>query len=325
MSRQPLLLMDGQLVAYEEARIHVLSSAVKYASGVFDGLRAYWNAEQGELYVFRMHEHMRRLRESAKIARMTLGRDTSLLGDDLLGLIRANGSRENLHIRVQVLVDEDDGRIGGTGPVVTIMSALPLDRYFDRDGLDVGVSSWARVGDRSVPPRVKAIANYHNSRLALLQAKADGYQDAIMLTGDGRVAEGPGYNIFLVREGRLLTPRVTDGILEGITRNTLMQIAREDLHLDVDERAIDRTELYVADEAFFCGSAAEVTPILSVDRIKVGTGGVGEVTSRLRLAYLELVQGRQTSRREWLTPVYGASLTGGPASVASQTANGAPR
>jgi branched-chain amino acid aminotransferase len=186
------------------------------------------------------------------------------------------------------------------------MAALPMRSYFSKSGLDVQVSSWTRISDNSMPPRIKAVPNYHNSRLALMQARADGYDDAILLSSDGKVTEGPGYAIFMLRGGRLITPPVTSGILESVTRDSVMALAAE-AGFAVQEREIDRTELYVADELFFCGSAAEVTPILSVDRIPVGSGAVGPRTEALRSAFLATTRGQTPDTHSWLTPIYAAA------------------
>jgi branched-chain amino acid aminotransferase len=298
------LLMNGELVQYADAKVHVNTTAFKYGAGVFEGLRAYWNAEQGELYGFRFHEHFQRLVESLRICRMPSPLDVDGYTADLVKLMQANGLREDLHIRVTAYVDDEDGTMGATGPISVAMAAHPLRSYFARgEGLNVQVSSWTRISDNSMPPRVKASPNYHNSRLALLQSRADGYDDAILLGSDGKVTEGPGYALFMLRGGKLITPPVTSGILESVTRDTLMQLAPE-LGLPIVEREVDRTELYVADELFFCGSAAEVTPILSVDRIAVGSGSVGPKTQALRTAFLATVRNERPDTRGWLTPVF---------------------
>ena len=297
------LLMNGELVAYDDARVHVLSTAFKYGASVFEGLRAYWNEERGELYGFRLREHFQRLTESLRICRMGSPLDVDGYVADLVRLMRANDLREDLHMRVSAYVDEDDGGLASFEPVSIAMAALPMRRYFGRDGLNVQVSSWTRISDNSMPPRVKAMPNYHNSRLALLQARADGYDDAILLSGEGKVTEGPGYALFMLRGGKLITPPVTSGILESITRDSIMVLAAG-LGLEVQEREIDRTELYVSDELFFCGSAAEVTPILSVDRIPVGSGAIGPRTQALRAAFLATVRGESPDTRGWLTPVF---------------------
>ena len=185
------LLMNGELTPYDDARVHVLSTAFKYGASVFEGLRAYWNEERGELYGFRLREHFQRLIESLRICRMASPLDVDGYTADIVRLMRANDLREDLHMRVSAYVDEDDGGLASFEPVSVAMAALPMRRYFGRDGLHVQVSSWTRISDNSMPPRVKAMPNYHNSRLALLQARADGYDDAILLSSDGKVTEWP--------------------------------------------------------------------------------------------------------------------------------------
>jgi branched-chain amino acid aminotransferase len=312
------LLMNGELVAYGDARVHVQSTAFKYGAVVFEGLRAYWNEEQGELYGFRLREHFQRLIESLRICRMPSPLDVDGYLADLVRLMRANDLREDLHMRVSAYVDDEDGGMASCEPVSVSMAALPMRRYFAKAGLDVQVSSWARISDASMPPRVKAAPNYHNSRLAMLQARTDGYDDAILLSSEGKVTEGPGYALFMLRGGRLITPPVTSGILESITRDSIMALA-PGLGIEVQEREIDRTELYVADELFFCGSAAEVTPILSVDRIPVGSGAVGPRTEALLTAFLATVRGETPDTRGWLTPIF-AGVTAGAAVPAAVTA-----
>jgi branched-chain amino acid aminotransferase len=228
---------------------------------------------------------------------------SSRLETELIELIRANDLRTDMHIRIQVFVDTDDGSIASTMPVSYVMATMPMKQYFQTTGLNVAVSSWRRISDRSMPPRIKAVPNYHNGRLAIVQAKRDGYDDVVLLTDGGAVAEGPGYAIFIVRDNVLCTPPRTDGILESITRDSVMEIAN-DLGLRVEQRSIDRSELYLANEAFFCGSAAEVMPILSFDRIPVRCGADAPVTGELRSKYLSLVRGESADVRGWLTGVY---------------------
>jgi branched-chain amino acid aminotransferase len=306
--------MNGELVKYDDARVHVLTTAFKYGACVFEGLRAYWNEEQGELYGFRLRDHFQRLVESMRICRMPSALDADGYLDDMVRLMRANGLREDLHMRVSAYVDDEEGGLASFEPISVAMAALPMQRYFGKEGLNVQVSSWTRISDNSMPPRVKAAPNYHNSRLALIQSRADGYDNAILLSSDGKVTEGPGYALFLLRGGKLITPPVTSGILESITRDSLMELAPS-LGLPVLEREIDRTELYVSDEMFFCGSAAEVTPILSVDRIPVGTGSVGPKTQALRAAFLAAVHGETADTRGWLTPVFAGVEATAPAAV----------
>ena len=305
MAKPRLLNMSGKIVPYEDARVHVLSTAMKYAASVYEAMRAYWSDADQQLYVFRPREHLRRLERSAKIARIPLPADAARLERETLEIIRANELHEDLHVRLIVFVDTDDGGLASREPVGYVIAPIPTTRYFETAGLHVGVSSWHRTADNAIPARVKAAANYQNSRLALLQAKTDGYDDAIMLNQDGSVAEGPGYTLFLVTEDRPMTPSVTSNILEGVTRATLLTLFPESLGVTVEQREIDRTELYVADEAFFAGTAAEVTPILSIDRRPVGEGVMGPLTAKVRDAYFRSVRDGSAPHPEWRIPVYG--------------------
>ena len=305
MAKPKLLNMNGAVIPYEDGRVHVLSTAMKYAASVYEAMRAYWSDADQQLYVFRLREHLRRLEQSAKIARIPLPADPARFAREVLEVIRANDLHEDLHVRMIVFVDTDDGGLASREPVGYVIAPIPTTRYFETAGLHVGVSSWHRTADNAIPARVKAAANYQNSRLALLQAKTDGYDDAIMLNQDGSVAEGPGYTLFLVTEDRPMTPSVTSNILEGVTRATLLTLFPESLGVTVEQRDIDRTELYVADEAFFAGTAAEVTPILSVDRRPVGEGVMGPLTAKVRDTYFRAVRDGSAPHPEWRTPVYG--------------------
>lgn len=296
------MLFNGTYVDYDAARVHVLSAAFKYGAIAFEGLRAYSNDDTGKLFGFRFRDHFERLVETLRIARIRSPLTPDEYAQKLTGLIAQNGLRQDVHCRVQVFLETDDGGMASTEPVSYSMAAVPMRDFFAKPALDVGVSSWARSSDRVMPPRAKVVANYFNSRLALMQAKHDGYDDAIILTTEGRVAEGPGYNIFLVRKGRLVTPRVTDSILEGITRDTMLRIAA-DMGIDREERTVDRSELYLADEIFFCGSAAEISPIASVDGLAVGHGAPGSLTARLHEKYRSIARGKEPAYRDWLTPI----------------------
>lgn len=305
--RPRFLFFDGKIVPYADAKVHVLTTVFKYAAAVFEGIRAYHNETTDKLFVFRLKEHIDRLFDSAKIARIPIPYTPDDLRENLLALIRRNELRQDLHIRISAYIAEDDGRLNSTGPVGLSMAAIPMGRYDPlgmSEGLRVAVSPWRRLGDDTMPPRVKSIANYQNSRLALLDAKAAGFQDAILLDSRGKVTEGPGYNIFVVRAGQVLTPPVTHGILEGVTRDTLIRLFAEKHRTPVVEREIDRTELYVSDEVFFCGSGKEVTPIGSIDHRPVGDGGIGPLTAAIRDTYFDVAKGRHQEYASWLTPVY---------------------
>lgn len=298
------LLRDGELVPYDDARLHVLSTTLKYGVGVFEGFRAYWSESDQQLYAFRVGDHMRRLVDSMRVVEIDGPTDVSELSEQLLGLVRANDLKGNLHMRAQVFVNSSDGKPEDTGPSTVFMAAIPMGNYFGATGLDVQISSWARLSDRSMPPRIKSIANYQNGRLALLEAKRNGYDAALLLTDSGHVAEGAGYNVFMVRKGRLCTPPTTDSILEGITRDSVLHLASAELGIEVDIRPIDRTELYSADEVFVCGSAAEVNHVKSIDRTPIGSGAVGETTAELQRLYLDAVIGRAAADQNWAQPVY---------------------
>lgn len=305
--RPSYIFFDGKIVPYADAKVHVLSTVFKYAAAIFEGIRAYHNEHTDKLYVFRLKEHLDRLQELAKIARIPLPFTAEQIQDHLIKLIKKNELRQDLHIRISAYVSEDDGRLHSTSPIGLSMAAIPMGRYdalAPTEGLRVGVSSWRRLSDELMPPRVKSIANYQNSRLALLDAQAAGFQDAILLDPRGKVSEGPGYNIFVVRNGQVMTPPVTSGILEGVTRDTLIRLFGEVHGMPVLQREIDRTELYVADEVFFCGSGKEVTPIGSVDHRQIGMGGIGPLTKKIKETYFDVAKGKKQDYASWLIPVY---------------------
>jgi branched-chain amino acid aminotransferase len=294
--------MNGKLVPQAEATLPVNSAAVFYATNVFEGLRAYWNAADGELYCFRLAEHFARLRESMKMMRFTVPYGDVDLYEAVRAVLVGNDIREDVHMHLVA-------HVLGTGMDATTPTGLYVNPRrrgrITEDGLRCCITSWVRTSDNAIPIRLKCGANYQNGRLALLQARADGYDAPIFLNQQGRVAEGTGATFFMVRKGRLVTPPITSDILESITRTTLIEdICPELLGLDVVERDIDRTELYVADEAFFCGSGYEITPIVSVDRFPLGDGKVGPVTQRILNAYMNLVRGVDARRPEWRTPTY---------------------
>lgn len=305
--RPRFLFMDGNIIPYADAKVHVLSVVVKYAAAVFEGIRAYHNEKTGELYIFRLQEHLERLFQSAKIARIPIAYTTEQLKLNLVKLIQQNELRQDIHIRISAFISEDDGRLDAAGPGGLSMAAMPMGRYdalAPAEGLSVAVSGWRRISDDTMPARAKSIGNYQNSRLALLDAKAAGFQDAILLDGRGKVTEGPGYNIFVVRKGQVLTPPVTSGILEGVTRDTLIRLFSRMHGITVTEREIDRTELYVADEVFFCGSGKEVMPISSIDHRTVGDGRIGALTQKIKETYFDVAKGRHEEFASWLTRVY---------------------
>jgi branched-chain amino acid aminotransferase len=293
--------MNGKLTEQVQAVLPVNSAAVFYGTNVFEGLRAYWNEAEGELYCFRLQEHFVRLRESMKMMRFTVPYSDMDLYEAVREVLKGNEVREDIHMHLVAYVT-------GVGMDATSPTGLYINPRrrgrVSESGLRCCVSSWVRTSDNAIPIRLKSGANYQNGRLALLQAKADGYDAPILLTQHGHVAEGTGATFFMVRRGKLVTPPISSDILESITRATLIDEICPGLGLEVVEREIDRTELYVADEAFFCGSGYEITPIVSIDRFPLGDGAVGAITRRLLTAYMNVVRGVDTRYAEWRTPVY---------------------
>ncbi len=297
--------MNGKMVPNEQAVLPVNSAAVFYATNVFEGLRAYWNAQDEELYCFRLDEHFTRFRESLKMMRMEIEYSDEDLTTAVREVLKGNQLQEDIHMHM-VAYCLGVG-LDVTGPTGVYINPRRRASQPEGTGIACDVSSWVRTSDNAIPIRLKSGSNYQNGRLATLQSKANGYDQPIFLNNQGHVAEGTGATLFIVRKGRLVTPPVTADILESITRTTLMDyIGPELFGLSVQERDIDRTELYVADEAFFCGSGYEITPITSIDRFQLGDGNVGPITMRLMRAYMDIVRGVDKSYPEWRTPVYNA-------------------
>lgn len=303
MPTAPWMVQNGRILPYAECRLHGFSGAVKYGCGVFEGLRAYWSPAEGELFVFRLPEHLERLAFGIKVLRLEGAPAMEEIGRGVLEMLRANDLRETCHVRVIVHLDGDD-ELSARGPVGWMAGAVPRgSTRFVETGMQVKVTSWTRIADAALPARVKATGNYLNNRAAELEAKRDGYDGALLLTAEGKLSEASGACLMLVRDGRLVTPSVTSDILESITRATLIELARTELGLEVVERPVDRSELWAAQEVFACGSGWEVVPIVSVDRLPVGTGKPGPVTRALQAAYFATVRGERPARRSWLTPV----------------------
>ena len=296
---RPLVYFQGRVVPWDEARVHAFSPAVKYGAGVFEGIRGYWNETQRAMYLFRVPEHLKRLHFSQTMMRMEPIIDSDVVHDALLTLMRANAFEETVHIRTTVYID-GTGESSARGPTDLTITAVPRplpDRV--KTGVHAQVSAWQRIPDNAMPMRAKANANYNNSRMAAIQASVDGYGAAILLNDRGKVSEGPGMCIFIVRDGVPITPSVTSDILESITRDTVLRLFREDMGLDAIERDIDRSEIVAADEAFFCGTGWEITPITHVDRIPIGSGEVGPLTEALKARYFDVVHARTNERAEW--------------------------
>lgn len=295
------IMMNGELMPLEDARLHPLSLAVTYAATVFEGVRAYQLPGTGQFSLFRLDDHVRRLQVGMKLMRFDGSYDTDFLAECLTRLIRANEPDSDVYVRLLVYI-EGTGLLATTGPIGFTAAAMPRAKpAFAETGMSLGVSSWQRISDNASPPRIKTSANYVNARLAAHQAKADGYDGALMLTPHGKVSEAPIACFFMVRDGKLITPSADNNILESITRDTILTRYRELTGEPAEVRTIDRSELYFAEEAFLCGTGQEILPVTSIDRLPVGDGKVGSLTDRLRRDYFELVRSKSSDHPEWQT------------------------
>jgi branched-chain amino acid aminotransferase len=300
-----VVYFGGGFIPLREARVGILTHALHYGMGVFEGIRAYWDEEQRELFVFRAREHFERWTKNCGILRMAVPLTADALCEVTLELMRRNGFTTNVYVRP--LAYKSAERVGVTPDAQDAFAivALPFGEYLASDrGLHAGVSSWRRVEDNAIPARAKISGAYVNSALASMEARENGFDEAILLNESGHVAEGATCNLFMVRKGRLITPPVTENVLEGITRDSVMELAERELDLAIEERAIDRSELYVADELFFTGTAVGIAPVTRVDHRLVGGGAAGEVTSEIRRLYFGAALGRMEAYERWVTPVY---------------------
>ena len=302
--------LNGEIVEPEDAKISVFTATAMRGANVYEGLRAYWNEDKGNLFVWKLDQHLERLFQSMKIMRITPPFTLREYHRGVLDWARENGFREDVHFRlVTYFGDGGDGDLKKYKPDeiefgAWIAGGPRTHNEALEQGIHVGISSWRRINDDSMPARVKAGSNYQNSRLAGVEARVNGYDDALILTREGKLAEAPGANVMLIRDGELITPSVTSGILEGITRATLMELFRKHRNREARERDVDRTELYVADEIFICGSAEEITPVVSVDRIPVGDERPGPITQQLQDVYFQAARGRDPDYADFLTSVY---------------------
>lgn len=296
----------GELVPLRDARVSVMTHAFNYGTAVFEGVRAYWNAEQSQLYALDLMPHFERIKQSARLLQMEVPYSAQQLAQHTLEMLRRDGLHEDMYVRPIIYKSSETigVRLHNLDADVVIF-AIPFGQYIDTEGgIRAQVSSWRRTDDNSIPARGKITGAYVNGALAKTEAQMNGFDEAIVLAQDGHVSEGSAENLFLVKNGKLLTPAVTDNILEGITRRRLMQLARERLEVPVEERSIDRTELYTADEVFLCGTGAQISPVVEIDRRAVGNGRPGPVTRQLHDIYFNAVRGRDEACQDWLTPVY---------------------
>ncbi len=297
---------EGKFVPIEEANINIKTNSFHYGTAIFEGLRAYWNEDHQQLYILFAREHYERLIKNARSLFMELPYGVDDLVEITKELLRKNEVRQDVYIRPIVYFKDlalTPKLIGYTPEIA--MYTYNFGRYLDTSkGIRVKVSSWRRNDDNSIPARWKVAGAYINSALAKTEALMSGYDEAILLNSQGYVAEGSGENIFLIRDGKAVTPSYNEHILEGITRRAVINLLKNDLVVRVEERPVARSELYVADEIFLTGTAAEVTPVVEVDNRKVGNGEIGEITKQLQEIYFNAVRGNIERYRSWLTPVY---------------------
>ena len=300
-----IVYAKGNFVRYADAKVGLLTHALQYGTGCFEGIRGFWDASERELYIFHAHDHYVRLQNSAKILLMTVPQAPEKLVEITAELLARNRFESEVYIRPFVYKsDEAIGvKLEGVNDEFAIV-AVPFVGYFgEAKGLRVTMSSWRRIDDTVAPARAKVTGIYINSALAKSEALQNGFDEAILLSADGHVSEGSAENIFIVRDGELITPDPSQNILEGITRRCVMTIAR-DLGIPVVERPIDRSELYTASEVFFTGSAAGVMPVESIDRRPVGDGQIGKLTQKISDVYERATRGKESKYRAWVTPVY---------------------
>ncbi len=295
----------GEIVNVNDAKINILAPTAQFGLNVFEGIPCYWNDEEKQLYAFRLDDHYDRLLRSARWIQINCPYTKDDFKKALFDVVKANEYDENLSVRQTLFVD-GFGSWGSAEPVDMFVAPIPKGKTsseYNKKGLNCCVTSWRRISDTTLSPRIKCGANYINSRVGQREALRNGYDTCIFLNDAGKVAEGPGSCFFMVVNGTLITPMLTDSVLESITRDTIIKLAKA-AGIPVAERMVDRTELYTCDEAFLCGSAMEVTPVLSIDKYVVGNGEAGKITVELHKAYLDAARGKNAKLKDWVTPIY---------------------
>ena len=294
-----------EILNVNDATINILAPTSQFGLNVFEGIPCYWNEEEKQLYAFRLEDHYNRLLRSAKLIQLDCPYSKVDFKKAFIDVIKANEYDENLSVRQTLFVD-GFGSWGSDGPVDMFVAPIPRGRTsaeYNKKGPHVCVTSWRRISDETLSPRIKCGANYINSRVGQREALRNGYDTCLFLNEAGKVSEGPGSCFFIVKDGTVITPQLTDSVLESITRDTVIKIAQSKGY-KVVERTIDRTELYTCDEAFLCGSAMEMTPVLSVDKYVIGDGETGMITKDLHMTYLDVVRSKVEEFKNWVTPIY---------------------
>ena len=297
---------EGRWTPLAEAKVSIMTHAFLYGTAVFEGIRAYWNEDDEQLYLLKARQHYERIVDSARILMMDPGYGVDEMVQLTIELLKRNAYREDAYVRATVYKsDEAIGvKLHGIDCRLNLLS-IPFGDYIATDRpISCGTVSWRRTSDLAMPSRGKIVGSYVNPAFSKTEATLNGHEEAIVLTHEGKVSEGSAENLFMVRKGRLVTPGVNSDILEGITRAGIIELARQELGLECDIRSIDRSELYVADEVFLCGTGAQVSPVASIDHRQVGDGGIGPVTSAIMTAYFDAVRGRSPAYRSWITPIY---------------------
>jgi branched-chain amino acid aminotransferase len=299
------VFFNGRVCRYEEAKVGLLTHGLNYGTGIFEGIRAYWSDANQQLFCLRMPEHYQRMLQNAKALQMTIPWGVAELCAISNDLLRRNEYREDSYLRPICFKSAEiiGVRLHDVPDSFGIVTS-PMGPYVGTEGIRCMVSSWRRIDDTMAPVRTKCTGLYVNSALAKSEALQAGFDEAILLTHDGHVSEGSAENLFIVRKGAIITPSPSENILEGITRASVIHLAQEELGIEVQERSIDRTELYVADEVFLVGTGAQVAPVVEIDRRPVGDGEPGPMTLRLQQLYLDVVTGKSAKYGDWLTPVY---------------------
>lgn len=297
---------NGEFIPLADAKLGIMTHAFNYGTACFEGIRGYWNAEDQQVYLFRLREHFERMAGSVKILSLKLPGSVDELCTIARDLVRRNEYKEDAYMRPTCYISSEVIGVKLHGLETGFcMYAVPFGSYIDIDrGLKVGVSSWKRIDDNMIPSRAKIAGSYVNSAFAKSEALLNGYDEAIMLTSEGHVSEGSAENVFMLSGGKLITPPVNENLLVGVTRHTVMTLARQEFGMEIVERVIDRTELYTCDELFLCGTGAQIAPVAEVDHRAVGTGQVGEFTGQLQKMYFEVVRGQVAKYKDWCTPVY---------------------
>ncbi len=300
------VFFDGDFGRYQETKLGLMTHALHYGTAVFEGIRAYWNDKKSQLFLLEATAHFERMKRSANVMRMTLPYSTEELVNFTLELLRRNGFKSDVYVRPLLYTSSEEigVRLHNLDRSFFIY-AIPFGNYVEIDaGIRCMVSSWRRVPDQSLPARAKITGSYAQAALAKSEAVESGFDEAIVLTVDGHVSEGSAENLFMLKDGGFVTPPVTDDILEGVTRQLLINVIRDELNLEVLERSIDRTELYTCDELLLCGTGAQISPVIEVDRRPVGNGRVGEFTQELQNIYFSAVRGETPKYKDWTLPVY---------------------